>query len=249
MKANTWLSSIEWRLHIVDTVIYLSVLAPCLALLWGLIPPIQGSFHCSDPSIQFPYHGDTVSKKLLISGVILPVFFLILLTEVFHVPWNQGLRTVITTTATVTGKVFLRYWITLTANVLLNLVLKILTSTPRPHFIDTCQPDWERINCTENGGNVQFEISLCQGDVEMKEIHDAMKSFPSGHAQLSWFAAVFIIIYVSHRVGKTYSRLWGPWLQLVSILLASMSSISRITDHRHHTMDVVAGALLGALMG
>ena len=40
-----------------------------------------------------------------------------------------------------------------------------------------------------------MDLSLCQGFEEDPDaVLDAMKSFPSGHAQLSGFAAAFIII-------------------------------------------------------
>ena len=32
-----------------------------------------------------------------------------------------------------------RYWVAFTGNILVNLTLKALASTPRPHFIDTCR--------------------------------------------------------------------------------------------------------------
>ena len=38
------------------------------------------------------------------------------------------------------------------------------------------------------------------------------------------------------------------WLQLVLVLMAATSSISRITDNRHHAVDVWVGAALGILM-
>ena len=44
-----------------------------------------------------------------------------------------------------------------------------------------------------------MDFSLCQGyDDDPKSVADAMKSFPSGHAQMSCFAAAFAI--VSHSI-------------------------------------------------
>ena len=58
-----------------------AVLGPCLAFLYNVIPPVHGSFRCSDPSISFPYTGDTVSTKLLLCGTIFPVLLLVLLKK------------------------------------------------------------------------------------------------------------------------------------------------------------------------
>ena len=54
-----------------------SVLVPLLACYYNLIPPMGGSFRCDDPSIQFPYQGDTVSNKILLSMVLLPLLIIV----------------------------------------------------------------------------------------------------------------------------------------------------------------------------
>ena len=51
------------------------------------------------------------------------------------------------------------------------------------------------------------------------------------------------------RVSSSHSQLIGPWLQLLSLLLAAFVSLSRISDHRHHPVDVLAGASVGVLIG
>ena len=39
-------------------------------------------------------------------------------------------------------------------------------------------------------------------------------------------------MYVQKRVSSSCSRLLGPWLQLLCLLLAAAASLSRLTDHR-----------------
>jgi len=227
----------------------LAVLSPCLAILHGwLVPSIRGSFSCNDTSIQFSYTGDTVSTKLLLCATLFPVLLLLLLVEASNLP-RLGWSRVTGLAASNAGSIFLRYWVAFTGNILVNLTLKALASTPRPHFIDTCRPDWQRVNCSENGGNVQFDISVCTSEVGERRLHDSMKSFPSGHAQLSCFAAVFVMVYVGRRVSTSHSLLLAPWLQLFSLLLAAFASLSRISDHRHHPVDVLAGATVGVVIG
>merc|ERR1719318_671363 len=131
------------------------------------------------------------------------------------------------------------------------MALKTMVPMPRPHFITTCNPDWEALNCEQNGGNNNFKLDLCLNshNISMhKKIYDSMKSFPSGHAQLSCFAAVVAMAYIYQRVGTTYSTLWRYWLQFVCFLSAAFISSSRLQDHRHHVHDVVAGAALGSLL-
>ena len=71
-----------------------------------------------------------------------------------------------------------RYWYAQSLNTIINIVMKMIVSRPRPHFQDTCRPDWDRIDCQANNGSVReilvtrhyflipriihFEPSLCQ---------------------------------------------------------------------------------------
>lgn len=81
---------------------------------------------------------------------------------------------------------------------LLNEVVKTLVAEPRPHFLDTCQPI--NLNCSQNEAKfVPYnEIKCGQNNTANngvpRAISDAMKSFPSGHAQLSTFMAVFMVV-------------------------------------------------------
>lgn len=51
--------------------------------------------------------------------------------------------------------------------------------------------------------------------------------------------------YLQVRSPRIRSRLLIPILQSIFILCASLCSFSRITDHRHHWWDVLAGATIG----
>ena len=111
---------------------------------------------------------------------------------------------------------YFRFWVSLTWNVAINMALKTMTAIPRPHFIDTCQPDWGRVNCSQFGGyvasfhhssilsflyfrNVAYDPQLCQcSTTDPDSVSDAMKSFPSGHAQMSAFTAAFCIVSHYH---------------------------------------------------
>ena len=81
-----------------------------------------------------------------------------------------------------------------------------------------------------------------------RALYDAMKSFPSGHAQLSTHCAVFVILYVQNRIGTHFSSLWKHLLQMAFLVFALVCSISRIVDKRHHWWDVLAGMLIGAVL-
>ena len=116
--------------------------------------------------------------------------------------------------------------------------------------------------------NVVFDISLCEKALEagtsLLRVNDSMKSFPSGHSQLALFASLFIIVslhlqvqhlldflqvYISKRRSYILLNLLNLLLQTVALLLATYCAYSRLTDHRHHLVDVLTGSVLGIILG
>lgn len=78
-------------------------------------------------------------------------------------------------------------------------------------------------------------------------VRDASKSFPSGHSSLSFFEAIFIMWYLQCRCPRFRSQFLLLSMQLLCLTWACFCSVSRITDHRHHWWDVLAGSLLGVI--
>jgi len=229
-----------------DILLYLTVLTPVILSYCNLLTPLGGSFNCDDSSIRFPYQGDTVSSKILFCIIFIPVIIIVFTTEVFQDSAGVCKGVVLTTV-----NIFLRFLVFLTLNLFLNMVIKIMTAVPRPHFLATCQPRWGKVNCSAYGGNVDIDLSyLCQGyEDDPDSAYDSIKSFPSGHAQLSCFAAAFNIVYLHRRLDTKNTFLLKHWLQLVLVVMAIFSSTSRVADHRHHVMDVVVGGAIGAIIG
>ena len=64
-------------------------------------------------------------------------------------------------------------------------------------------------------------------------------SFPSGHSTLAFAAAT---VY-----AKEYKNI--PAIPIIAYSVASLVSLSRITENRHWTTDILAGAALGFLSG
>lgn len=241
MKERSRKSIYIWRG--VDLLLYLSILVPLLLSILGYLTFELGSFRCDDPSIQLNHRGNTVSKKTMVILLFGPILLLFFFTELFQVE-GCGLKELMKEAGLRTLYLYIRYWIASTFNILINDILKVLTAVPRPHFIQTCQPDWDKINCT---GNVVFERSLCLNE-NTKEVYDAMKSWPSGHAQLTAFAAVYMLIYLEKRLPGTPSLILQRWLQMLLLLAPIYSSTTRLHDHRHHVSDVVVGLVLGGLL-
>lgn len=95
-----------------------------------------------------------------------------------------------------------------------------------------------------------MDLSLCgAAEDDPEAVFDVMKSFPSGHAQMSSFTASFLIVYMSNRLHSTHSNLLKLWFHFVIFGLTMYSCTSRVKDHRHHVSDIVVGAALGAGLG
>lgn len=73
--------------------------------------------------------------------------------------------------------------------------------------------------------------------VRRKRPDGSSDSFPSAHA-----SGVFALA----TVAEVY---YGPWVGVPSYLLASLVGVSRIDANKHFASDVIAGAVLGTLMG
>jgi len=228
------------------------VFAPVLASFYGLIPPVKGTFRCDDPSIKFNYQGDTVSAKLLFQVILIPIIFIVFITEAFMLP-NLGALAACKKSVSTTAHVYFRYWVGMSVNTIANITLKTMASTPRPHFLDTCKPDWDQVDCDGNEGNVVFDLALCQSSNEagtsLPRVNDSMKSFPSGHAQLALFGAAFTIVYLSQRKSNILINILNSCLQIASLLLAVYCAYSRLVDHRHHKVDVLTGSVIGTVLG
>jgi len=230
----------------IDVFLYLSIFIPLLLSILGRFEFELGSFNCNDPSIRLQYRGNTLSRKVVVFIIFIPIIFFVFITELLRgarSSWKEQAKEA----AVVTASIYVRYLVYSTLNILINDILKVLSSVPRPHFIETCEPDWSQINCTANGGVVPFRRSLCLNPAT-SEVLDSTKSWPSGHAQLITFSIVYIMVYIERRVGTELSWLLKRWIQVLLFIVPVFAATSRIQDQRHHTWDVVVGAGLGLLL-
>lgn len=243
-----------------DISVFFTVAGLAYCTAFGVIPPTHGGFHCNDESIKYKYQWDTFPTSLLLLLSFLPILGLFIFCELgillerstglggkgFTWPrlWQAICRAI---------PLFGGYMMCWSFNLLSNEITKTLVAEPRPHFIETCKPDWEQIDCKANNGYVRFNLSLCTGpsvpdNGVPRPIFDAMRSFPSGHAQIAMFSAVFAILYCHRRCYRYNGNYIVVMLQFAFLAFALSASITRITDKRHHWWDVAAGDVFGAMM-
>ena len=144
----------------------------------------------------------------------------------------------------------------------LNIFFRYSVGRLRPHFFDVCNLDLSTI-CTTNHPFINQYVAdyTCtpnktKFDNEEKTIEKRLKeihlSFPSGHATFSVQAAVFSIWYLQSRSPQLPNSIRDtfilPLIQLGLLVMAFFTCISRVMDNKHHPTDVIAGALIGAII-
>lgn len=110
-------------------------------------------------------------------------------------------------------------------------LLKNAIGRHRPDFLARCQP------------NARLE---CQGEVS--EVAEGRRSFPSGHTSMLFAGGVYTMLYLwgTLKPLRGPGTFWKVPLLLLPITAATLASITRLHDNRHHWEDVVVGALLGS---
>lgn len=82
---------------------------------------------------------------------------------------------------------------------------------------------------------------------ESKTVH---MSFVSGHSSMAWQSAIFCVLYIQSQMRNwnpsSHQILFIPLAQLLIIILAYFTSLTRVKDYWHHPGDVIAGGLIGA---
>ncbi|XP_008333014.1 phospholipid phosphatase-related protein type 4 isoform X2 [Cynoglossus semilaevis] len=122
-------------------------------------------------------------------------------------------------------------------------ILQLSTGQHTPYWLDVCKPNLTHINMSSCDEAFILE-DICSGQ-DAGLITAGRKSFPSQHATLAAFAAVYISMYFN-TVLTDSAKLLKPLLVFSFIMLAILAGLTRIIQFRNHPVDVYCGWLLGA---
>ncbi|CAN9503087.1 unnamed protein product [Ophioblennius macclurei] len=207
-------------------------------------PPYRRGFFCSDASIRLPYKNSTVSTIVLAAvGVSLPVVTIII-GESYRIYFlNEGSKSFvgnpyISALYKQVGVFIFGCAISLS----FTDIAKVSVGRMRPHFLDVCKPDFSTINCSL-GYITDYQ---CQGPES--KVQEARKSFFSGHASFSMYTMLYLVFYLQSRFTWHGARLLRPLTQFTLIMMSFYTGLSRVSDHKHHPSDVLAGFVQGALV-
>ncbi|KAG8519818.1 Phospholipid phosphatase 1, partial [Galemys pyrenaicus] len=135
------------------------------AILTSRHTPFQRGFFCSDDSIKYPYKEDTISYALL-GGIIIPFsIIVIIIGETLSVYFNllHSNSFIRNNYIATIYKGIGTFLFGAAASQSLTDIAKYSIGRLRPHFLDICDPDWSKINCTAGG---YIENFICQGNAQ-----------------------------------------------------------------------------------
>ncbi|XP_054836334.1 phospholipid phosphatase-related protein type 4 [Eublepharis macularius] len=130
----------------------------------------------------------------------------------------------------------------LCATALITDIIQLSTGYQTPYFLTVCKPNYTSLNvsCSENSYIVE---DICSGS-DPVVINDGRKSFPSQHATLAAFAAVYVSMYFNSTLTDS-SKLLKPLLVFAFIICGIICGLTRITQYKNHPVDVYCGFLIG----
>ncbi|WWD20960.1 hypothetical protein CI109_105438 [Kwoniella shandongensis] len=122
-------------------------------------------------------------------------------------------------------------------------IIKITAGRPRPDLFARCILP-EGLTTNPVHGLTSWTVCTQTDDSRLQE---GFRSFPSGHSSFAWCGMWYMILYlaakmrINNRTGYTYKS----WLLLAPLSCCTLVSVSRTMDYRHHSTDVIAGAIIG----
>ncbi|KAK3546346.1 hypothetical protein QTP70_025757 [Hemibagrus guttatus] len=225
---------------------------PFLIIESSAVRPYRRGFYCSDDSIKYPAKdGETITDGVLSAVGTLIVILSITIGESYRIHFlhegsNAFVRNPYLSALYKQIGVFL-FGCAISQS--FTDIAKVSVGRLRPHFLDVCKPDFSRINCSL-GYITEY---MCMGEdskvQEARHVHvHLMKSFFSGHASFSMYTMFYLAMYLQSRFTWEGARLLRPLVQFTLLMMAFYTGLSRVSDHKHHPTDVLAGFVQGALV-
>uniref|UniRef100_A0A8I3WZE9 Phospholipid phosphatase 2 n=4 Tax=Callithrix jacchus TaxID=9483 RepID=A0A8I3WZE9_CALJA len=237
-EAGEWPEPRRWRLRLFSPPASLP-----FAVLSLVNTPYKRGFYCGDDSIRYPYRPDTITHGLMAGVTITATVILVSAGEAYLVHTDRLYsRSDFNNYVAAVYKVLGTFLFGAAVSQSLTDLAKYTIGRLRPNFLAVCDPEWSRVNCS---AYVQLE-RVCRGNAA--DVTEARLSFYSGHASFGMYCMVFLALYVQARLCWKWARLLRPTVQFFLVAFALYVGYTRVSDHKHHWNDVLAGLLQGALV-
>uniref|UniRef100_A0A0N5ATM3 AcidPPc domain-containing protein n=1 Tax=Syphacia muris TaxID=451379 RepID=A0A0N5ATM3_9BILA len=217
------------------------------------ISPYHRGFFCNDESIRLPYKKDTISPGLL---VVILLVIAIVAVEIFRDyrlrevdPALYSIRSFNINRVVVRCCTYLGYCL---IGICFEYVIcestKLAVGRLRPNFIDVCRPNIGWLSCSAPYIYItNYTCTSTFSDYLKKEAH---VSFFSGHTAVTTHVVTYCVIYLCARLPRRiYGVLMVPVVQTILVTAGLLVGYSRISDHKHHWSDVLAGIFVGVCTG
>uniref|UniRef100_M3Y711 Phospholipid phosphatase 3 n=1 Tax=Mustela putorius furo TaxID=9669 RepID=M3Y711_MUSPF len=218
---------------------------PFLIIETSTIKPYHRGFYCNDESIKYPLKtGETINDAVLCAVGIVIAILAIITGEFYRIYYlkEKSRSTIQNPYVAALYKQVGCFLFGCAISQSFTDIAKVSIGRLRPHFLSVCNPDFSQINCSEG----YIQNYKCRGDDS--KVQEARKSFFSGHASFSMYTMLYLVLYLQARFTWRGARLLRPLLQFTLIMMAFYTGLSRVSDHKHHPSDVLAGFAQGALV-
>ncbi|XP_055338580.1 phospholipid phosphatase-related protein type 1-like [Paramacrobiotus metropolitanus] len=118
-------------------------------------------------------------------------------------------------------------------------LVKLLIGRPRPYYLRVCHATCINPDGTTHINNNEHCI--------LEDMRFAQISFPSFHASVAAYSALFLSVYLHSILTARGARLLRPILLFSIIAGAAFVGISRYLMNKNHWQDIVTGYILGAI--
>uniref|UniRef100_A0A8D0HFA9 Phospholipid phosphatase 3 n=1 Tax=Sphenodon punctatus TaxID=8508 RepID=A0A8D0HFA9_SPHPU len=221
---------------------------PFLIIETSTVKPYKRGFFCDDESIKYPLKtGETITDAVLCAAGILIAILAIITGEFYRIHYlKEKSRSFIQNPyVAALYKQVGCFAFGCAISQSFTDIAKVSVGRLRPHFLDVCKPVYNKSSCSQGYIKVQDYACLYGEDSKVQE---ARKSFFSGHASFSLYTMLYLVLYLQARFTWRGARLLRPLLQFTLIMMAFYTGLSRVSDHKHHPTDVLAGFAQGALV-
>ncbi|XP_056277165.1 phospholipid phosphatase-related protein type 4-like [Pseudoliparis swirei] len=227
--------------------------------LTDIFQPVHSGYSCNDRSLSLPYilpRQEVCTLPLLLSLAFAAPTATILIGEAILYCYLSRRSSASQTEANINAagcnfNSYIRRAVRfigvhifgLCVTALITDILQLSTGQHTPYWLDVCKPNLTHINMSTCDEAFILE-DICSGQ-DVGLINAGRKSFPSQHATLAAFAAVYISMYFN-TVLTDSAKLLKPLLVFSFVMLAILAGLTRIIQFRNHPADVYCGWLLGS---
>uniref|UniRef100_A0A8C7X3K6 Phospholipid phosphatase related 4b n=1 Tax=Oryzias sinensis TaxID=183150 RepID=A0A8C7X3K6_9TELE len=244
-----------WKLDCLP--ILVSSVVSLYFLEWtDVFKPVQSGYNCHDRSLSLPYidpHHEAIPLLMLMSLAFAGPAITIMVGEAILFCCLSQKKNGATAEANINAagcnfNSFMRRAIRfvgvhafgLCATALITDILQLMTGYPAPYFLTVCKPNYTTLSlsCEQNPFIME---DICSGFCCSMSFR---KSFPSQHATLASFAAVYVSMYFNSTLTDS-SKLLKPLLVFSFVMSAIICGLTRIIQYKNHAVDVYLGFLIG----